>query len=281
MGASAGAAAAGGRPPPPSGGIVKITDGGQTWEPLESGTTAWLESVTFSADGATGWVVGRRGTILKTVDGGQTWERRSTDTAADLKSVAFMRNGTTGLAVGSNGTILRTIDGDTWAPSNTDLLSELESVSLTSVAVAGDSDVGWTVGRDGVIVKTVNGGATWSSAPKDYRKLPAPWTWIGFVMGVLAALPARRRLPDPSPASNVADQFLSDRPIRTGEDTLQREPIARALSDVLRNPASEPPLTVAITGDWGQGKSSLMNLVHENLSARNYNAVWFNPGLFV
>ncbi len=262
----------------PSAGIVKITDGGQTWERLDSGTTAWLEWVTFSADGATGWVVGRRGTILKTADGGQTWERRSTDTAADLRSVAFTRNGTTGLAVGSNGTILRTTDGDTWTPSNAGLPSELESASFTSVAVAvaGDSVLGWTVGHDGAILNTGDGGATWSSTLTDYRKLPAPWTWIMFTVGILAALPARRRLPDPPPASNVADQFVSDRPIRTGEDTLQREPIAKALADVLHNPASEPPLTVAITGDWGQGKSSLMNLVHENLKSRNHNAVWFN-----
>ena len=259
-----------------SGTIVKITDEGQTWERLESGTATWLGSVTFSADGSTGWVVGRRGTILKTVNGGQAWERRSTDTAADLSSVALASNGTTGLAVGSNGTILRTIDGDTWAPSNPGLPSALDSAYLTSVAFASDGVVGWAVGLDGVIVKTIDGGMTWFSSPKDYHKLPARWTWIVFMMGALAPLPALRRLPAPSPATNVADEFVSDRPIRTGEDALQREPIANALSDVLRNPASEPPLTVAITGDWGQGKSSLMNLVKENLQEHNYKAVWFN-----
>ena len=257
----------------PDGVIVKTTDGGQTWESLESGTESRLESVSFTIDGTIGWAVGSR-VILKTANGGQTWTPGLGDTEAFLQSVASATDGATAWAVSEYGTILKTNDGDTWASTDGSLPS---SLSLTSVAFASDGIVGWIVGHDGTIIKTVNGGATWRSIPKHYRKLPAPWTWILLVIGILAAMPGLLRLPPPPPEPRIADEFIPDRPIRQpDEDTLQRVPIARALSHVLRNPASEAPLTVAITGDWGQGKSSLMKLVQEDLKKHHYNTVWFN-----
>src|SRR5262249_48764388 len=39
---------------------------------------------------------------------------------------------------------------------------------------------------------------------------------------------------------------------------------------------TQPPLTIAITGEWGTGKSSLMSLLHEELAGHGFRPVWFN-----
>ena len=48
--------------------VIKTEDGGKTWEPRESGTSEWLNSVAFAGDGRNGWIVAP-GTILFTNDG--------------------------------------------------------------------------------------------------------------------------------------------------------------------------------------------------------------------
>jgi predicted KAP-like P-loop ATPase len=49
------------------------------------------------------------------------------------------------------------------------------------------------------------------------------------------------------------------------EDKLNFWPVNLALSRFLCNRNTEPPLTVAITDSWSSGKSSLMNLLKEEL----------------
>ena len=48
------------------------------------------------------------------------------------------------------------------------------------------------------------------------------------------------------------------------------------LSRFLRNENTEPPLTIAVTGEWGTGKSSLMTLLRDDLLRRGLRPVWFN-----
>jgi Cdc6-like AAA superfamily ATPase len=54
------------------------------------------------------------------------------------------------------------------------------------------------------------------------------------------------------------------------------KPLALAQSRFVRNTSTSLPLTIAITGPWGTGKSSLMNLVAEDLRQRGASPVWFN-----
>jgi photosystem II stability/assembly factor-like uncharacterized protein len=51
------------------GSIVRTSDGGTTWESLNSGNNASLKSIKFVND-LTGWIVGAEGTIIKTTNGG-------------------------------------------------------------------------------------------------------------------------------------------------------------------------------------------------------------------
>ena len=57
------------------GAILRTTDGGVTWTRQASGTTDFLNSVSFT-DANTGTAVGRSGVILRTTDGGVTWTRQ-------------------------------------------------------------------------------------------------------------------------------------------------------------------------------------------------------------
>ncbi|MDR2199467.1 MAG: KAP family NTPase [Deltaproteobacteria bacterium] len=76
---------------------------------------------------------------------------------------------------------------------------------------------------------------------------------------------------------------LRDAPVVSLRDeSLGLSPYAKALADFAR--ACETPLTIALQGDWGSGKTSLMYLIEEELlnpaedeeSAGRYATIWFN-----
>ncbi len=73
-------------------------------------------------------------------------------------------------------------------------------------------------------------------------------------------------------ASNVID-----RPTAAGEDSLDMNSYAEALTKFIRD--AEAPLTIALQGEWGSGKTSLMNALKKNLVDDNgapYYGVWVN-----
>ena len=255
--------------------ILHTTNSGHEWKKITSDTSENLTSMAMSDNLRTGLVVGENGTILRTTNFGIPWEKPQIDGSQNIASVAIHRDERTGLAVGMRGTILRTEDaGDKWGqhPSGT-------SESLTSVAIGAERGTGLAVGL-GVVLITVDAGETWRllSPEDDYRKYPAPWTWCAFALALLSLLPVLRPSPlPPAVAEGIPDYPVSDRPIETAElDTLQRRPIADTLSRFLRNENTEPPVTIAVTGNWGEGKSSLMNLVKAELEKNGTRTVWFN-----
>ena len=56
--------------------------------------------------------------------------------------------------------------------------------------------------------------------------------------------------------------ILSDN--ETKVDLLNNEPIARTIVDLLRN-RPESPVTVGVHGDWGAGKSSVLEMIEAEL----------------
>ncbi|MGO1120144.1 P-loop NTPase fold protein [Rhodovibrionaceae bacterium A322] len=81
----------------------------------------------------------------------------------------------------------------------------------------------------------------------------------------------------PAIQDSIADRLISDRPLRPGDpDPLGYGAIARGISRFLRNKKTEPPLTLAIEGPWGSGKSSIMSLLKHDLERYGYHPVWFN-----
>src|SRR5262249_15870473 len=144
--------------------ILRATDGGDTWTPQPSGTTAYLSGVAF-ADATVGVAVGSTApyapgsaVILRTTDGGATWTREGWNWPPDGLSGVCFADGNNGWAVGGRQ-ILQTTDGGlTWK-----LQFQYAGVPLPFRGVSCvDANTGWAVRDGGNIYGTTDGGTTWT-----------------------------------------------------------------------------------------------------------------------
>lgn len=76
---------------------------------------------------------------------------------------------------------------------------------------------------------------------------------------------------------------FADLPITTiNRDTLKVEKYAKGLAQFMEK--CQTPMTIAIQGDWGTGKTSMMNLIRELIVSRNEDdsirCIWFNTWQF-
>ena len=247
---------------------LRTDNGGRNWEsvPVE----ADLDGLSFP-NHQDGWAVGEQGAILATHDSGHTWTSQESHTSTPLLHVYFT-DPQHGWAVGYDGLILATNDaGGHWAqqPSHT-------RMRLTGVRFLPDGLHGIISGLGGTLLSTGDGGQTWT--PVIPSPWPSAWYYLSWLVTALVFYPALRR-PDPNRSlkTSIADKLVSDRPLQPGDfDGLGLRRIANGLSRFLQNVKTKPPFTVAITGRWGSGKSSLMNLLRADLVANHYCPVWFN-----
>ncbi|HOE05185.1 MAG TPA: YCF48-related protein [Bacteroidales bacterium] len=136
-------------------GILKTTDGGETWNEQDFGNiNARLTSVYF-LNSQIGFIVGGqyhingqdKGIVFKTINGGQTWQSTLIETSQRLESVYFI-NEQTGYIFGIFGKILKTTDGGfSWSQTDT-IWTFFYSVYFSSI------DNGVAVGDNGSIIKT-------------------------------------------------------------------------------------------------------------------------------
>ena len=163
---------------------------------------------------------------------------------------------------------------------------------IKSVLFPTNDKDAWAVGDYGTVLATTDAGKSWrwlALSPTselrrewldagNHRSFPAPWYYLVCLVSLGLCIPVLRRPASVTEKSSVADILASDRPIEPGEpDPLQFNAVALALSRFLRNANTTPPLSIDITGEWGTGKSSLMNLLRGDLRARGFRPVWFNP----
>ena len=82
--------------------------------------------------------------------------------------------------------------------------------------------------------------------------------------------------------TSAGEHFDADRPIECREqDRLGRRSFAEAISRQLRAVPAEHGFTIAVVGEWGSGKTSVLNMVAETLEGDADVAVLpFNPWLF-
>ncbi|MDB5801118.1 MAG: hypothetical protein JWL63_2057 [Rhodocyclales bacterium] len=255
-------------------------DGGMTWDVL--GQSKVAATVTRSSnlfvDGALQWRVGPLGKAERSDDGGKSWRRIPTGSDNWFWSVFFMRDHQRGWIAGSDGEILVTRDGGTtWQTQTTPTRNWLWHVSM-----APDGKHGRALGGYGTVLLTDDGGVHWrESAP--YSRWPAPWYWLLLVIGgtlLTVLMPrylrSRNREPDEVP-DGAAASLNSDQPItHLQDDRLGYRPAVEALANFLRNAATEPRITIAISGPWGSGKSSMMRMLQTEMVEKGYRTVWFN-----
>ena len=136
-----------------------------TWTPQVSGTSQWLNDITFK-DRNHGWAVGTNGVIVSTENGGESWITRSSGTSEELHSVFFL-NQDTGWAAGGTSlpVLLHTTDGGkNWAPIEADFPGAL---SLRDIEFA-DALNGYAISAN-QIYRTGDGGSNWQ--PGAYSSL--------------------------------------------------------------------------------------------------------------
>jgi len=237
------------------------------------------------------WLSWGENLLLRSADGGERWQVVPSDDAPvgvlerDAGGAVSAPNAANPFRwqVGADGLIVKTLnpEGPTpivqrqAAPASRDLKD----------IVALDAERAWIAGIDGTLLRTRDGGAHWFAQTRPYTdaavalgylRLPAPWFYPTALL-LWGFANARTRSRETASSASVADLLVSDRPLQRGDpNTEQLGEIAAGLSRFLRNDKTEPPLTLAVTGPWGSGKSSLMNLLRDDLRARGFRPVWFN-----
>jgi photosystem II stability/assembly factor-like uncharacterized protein len=273
-------------------------DGGRAWSPATKRALDALTSVGFSEDGNRGWVLGANGVVLRTEDAGETWHQQSVKTAgdpsADLKLLHVSADGLKAWAMDVEGErVLQTANGGaSWEPGNLTTPDAQAAMArprqslqppmplpwgVRAGYIGADGLRGWAAGDGGLLLTTVDGGRNWAD-PRSYARYPAPWYWLALLLSVPMFLRAWRLLTQARQAvTGMADTPATDAALTDPrQDRLNFEPLAAGISRFLRNPATEPPLTLAITGDWGSGKSSLMGLICADLRKHGSRPIWFN-----
>ncbi len=82
---------------------------------------------------------------------------------------------------------------------------------------------------------------------------------------------------DPSGGITLESIALTDAALMsTSQDRLGMAKLVKGLALFFRNTATKPPITMAVTGDWGAGKSSVMRMLKDELDTAEFKSVWFN-----
>src|SRR5271166_3566945 len=256
-----------------NGTILHSDNGGATWVAHTSEAQSWLRSVSFAADGQRGWVVGNSGRIFHSDNGGATWAAQTSGTQSELSSVSSAADGQHGWVVGTGGTILHSDNGGAiWVAQTSGTGSDLISVSF-----AANGQHGWAVGTGGTILRTKDSGRNWITV-KLYHRSPAPayFVLLAFSLAPLSFALGKPKEPRVGKGS-IANAYIADRVLTAEEaEGTQVGAIAEGLASYLENPKTQAPLVIGVTGPWGSGKSSLMNLLRNALQARGFQTAWFN-----
>jgi photosystem II stability/assembly factor-like uncharacterized protein len=258
------------------GAMVTTTNGGVTWQESPTNISEALAAVRFHADNLRGWAVSGNGSIIASTDGGKTWSPQVSHTTEPLFAVGIYPDGQRVWAMSTTGTQLVTDDaGKTWVTQPSSGLPVPEV--LASVHFSPDGQRGWCSSYSGNTFATTDGGKHWQPS-EPYSRSPAPWYWLAvLVVAPSLAWQGWRLRPAGPSESSVADMAASDAEVRLpADDKLAFNGLARGISRFLRNTQTKPPLTLAIQGDWGSGKSSLMQLVCADLRRFGHRPIWFN-----
>jgi len=155
--------------------ILSSSNGGMSWDLVDSGTDSGLFSISFSDD-KNGWIVGQEGMILRTVDGGNSWTRQTPEifTTADCRDTEYRDSvyDDCRLEKDAAAEILRSLGSknlDTIEVEEARLERECRQFAseecpqayLFSVQ-ALDADSAVAIGDRSVFMRTDDGGASWS-----------------------------------------------------------------------------------------------------------------------
>ena len=147
------------------------------------------------------------------------------------------------------------------------------------MALLADGKTALAVGWDGTILRSGDGGQSWSDPVLPPIRGPPRVAWLLWAGGFIFLFPAFLALPPEKPAEkSIAQLLATDRPLRQGDldASGHADQLALQIGAFLRNAQTAPPLTIAITGPWGSGKSSVLSRLRDDLIKGGQRPVWFN-----
>ncbi len=244
-------------------------DEGNTWQDEDNLSKMRLFAIS-SISNRRVIAVGVTGTVQLSTDQGETWQSKASGSKESLWAVRSLPNGRV-IAAGNSGTLLLSTDqGETWhskpsaTKANLDAITNLDDGRILLSAATGD------------VLFSDDQGETWQAIT--YRRYPALWYWCALVLLLFPTIWLLRRKPAPLPTDGLNELQASDSPeLDPSQDRLGHREIVQGVSAFMRNEDTRMPLTLAVTGAWGLGKSSLMGFLKKDLAAQGFRCVWFNP----
>lgn len=141
--------------------LYKTSDGGDSWESVNSGVNVQLFDMQFLNDDV--GYIGSRGRMLKSTDGGEEWTEINLPTTRWVRAIEFFSEDE-GIAFASpqspfssnvQHSFFRTTDGgETWNEETITVPGIIEDIHSSG-------DIVWAVGRDGALLKSEDKGVTW------------------------------------------------------------------------------------------------------------------------
>ena len=236
----------------------------------------WVWSVAYSPDGTRIVSGGDDGTVRQweTVSGAPIGVSMRGHESR-VRSVAYSPDGTR-IVSGGDDDIVRQWDATSGAP--------------IGVPMRGHEDWVWSVAYSPDGTRIVSGGDDGTVRLWDIGSLIPPLlVWILLMAATGALFLFVQLLPsawqsseppdEPTDEPNEADvpNIEHDNPIEHPDQaTKAMRDVATRIFRFVRNPDASAPLTFALTGKWGSGKSSLMKLVERDLYNARCPYVWFN-----
>ncbi|GAA5174139.1 hypothetical protein GCM10025771_03090 [Niveibacterium umoris] len=257
-----------------AGGLADSSDGGATWRESAAPLQGRGRVLQLTARSEI-WGGGRGVWMTHAGDTPLTLGAPVGVPVPDVLLHAVRRGADAEYAAGEQGSIFKRRNAfEPWRPVSSGRAGALRDVRLAA------GGAGTAIGPGAIPFVTRDGGQTWTPLGAQHQRFPAPWLWLAWLIGLTGLVAAALRRPPPQSAGvteTAADAFVSDKPLAAvREDRLDFAPLAWGLSAFLRNEKTDAPLTIAITGDWGSGKSSLMGLLKEDLARFGVRSVWFN-----
>jgi hypothetical protein len=195
--------------------------------------------------------------------------------AGNLRAIAASDDGRTIYGAEAQAILRGRSIGGSWSRIDLRPLGARQDFALRSIDVAKGDQAIMAVGRNALFVSQ-DGGATFFQP--SLTRYPAPWFYLVLLSGpVLAFYLMRPGKPETMVVESDESKGLSDRALSLKDpDALNLRSYAEGLSGLLRNTETRPPLVVGITGPWGSGKSSVMQMLSELLTRQQMPVVWFN-----
>lgn len=260
--------------------ILSTRDGGAHWL-AENDAGPTLVGLHFSTP-AEGRALGQGRVDLVTHDGGGHWQTQLADRYR-TSTAWYFAGPLLAWVVGGDGNIWSSTDGgEHWQPQNLGGTDWLTAVHFAT------PNLGWAVSSDGNVLSTRDGGLHWKTSrpprsawlnaaygSRSYALWPSPAAVV-LMLYSLFWLPRALLAWQRSRHLNLAAGGISDAPITAAaQDRLQRLPVARTLAMLVRNLSSKPPLAISVTARWGEGKSSVLGLLQDELRG-DARCVWLN-----